>query len=202
MKGLIRKDLLNIRGTMAYMLLIGVIFSIVFGECSMMIPTMILSCLIATTFTYDRNSGWDAFAVSVGTRRKEIVDSKFVLALMLMALGLAIGISVTLICNNIEGLGMDPDAMVDAALMAMSAGLIVIGVCCAVNYAVNSDKALAVTGMTSSICVIVAVMIAMLIGTGDVKLAGAIPVITLVIGAAIFAAGYIVSQRLFGRRDL
>lgn len=202
MIGLVRKDLLNIRSTMAYMLLIGIIFSIVFQSCSVMMPTMMLTCLIGTTFTYDRNSGWDAFAVSVGTRRREIVDSKFVLSLMLMIIGLAIGIAVMLIGNEILDNGMDPVAMADAGLIAISAGLIMIGVCCSVNYAVNSDKVLAVTGMTSSICVIIAVMIAMLIGSGDVELAGAIPIITLIIGAAVFAIGYIASQRLFGKRDL
>lgn len=202
MIGLIRKDLLNIRGVMVYMLILAAVFSIVFGNCSVMMPTMMLACLVGTTFTYDRNSGWDAFAVSVGTRRRTIVDSKFILSLTLMAIGLVIGILMTLACNVLLDYGIGQDMLVDAVQMAMSAGMIVIAVSCTVNYAVNSDKALAVTGLTSSMCVIIGVMVAMLIGSGDLSLPAGVPTIMLAIGAIALVSGYLTSQKLFGKRDL
>lgn len=202
MIGLIRKDLLNIRGTMAYMMVIGVIFAAAFSGASVMTPTVITACLIGTTFTYDRNSGWDSFAVSVGTGRKEIVDSKYILSLMLMMLGLAVGVAVTLVRNAVLGCDMDPGTLADAVMMSVSASMIMISVCCTVNYAVNSDRALAATGLTSSMCVIVAVIISMLISSGDVELTSSVPTIMMMIGTVVLISGYLVSQSIFGRRDL
>lgn len=202
MIGLIRKDLLNIRGTMAYMLVVGAVFGLMFSGSSVMTPTVISTCLIATTFTYDRNSGWDAFAVSIGTGRREIVCSKYVLALGLMVIGLAVGIIVTLLGNTVLDRAMDAETMVDSIIISISASMIMIGVCCTINYAVNSDKALAATGLTSSVCVIIAVMIAMILASEDVELASAVPMIVFAIGAAVFVSGYLASQSIFGRRDL
>lgn len=202
MIGLIRKDLINIRGVMVYMLLLAAVFSVVFGNCAVMMPTMMLACLVGTTFTYDRGSGWDTFAVSVGTERRTIVGSKFVLSLILMSIGLATGILMTLVCNALFDYGIGRDMLVDAVQMALSAGMIVIAVSCTVNYAVNSDKALAATGLTSSLCVIIGVMAAMLVGSGDISLPTGIPTIMLAIGAIALVSGYATSQKLFSRRDL
>lgn len=200
--GLIRKDVLNIRSTVAYMIVICVIFSVIFRYSSIMIPVMMLTCLIGTTFTYDRNTEWDSFAVSIGIERKVIIDSKFILSLCLLIIGLVIGVVVTSVCGLATDDPIEARDMVDSSLIAISAGLIATTICCVVNYVVSSEKALAVSGLTASMCVVVAIVASAIIGYGEIEMPSLIPAIMLIIAVIVSVTGYVISQKLFKNKDL
>lgn len=200
--GLIRKDVLNIKSTAAYMIVVSVIFSAVFRYSSIMIPVMMLTCLIGTTFTYDRNTQGDSYAVSIGVKRKAIVDSKFILSFCLLVIGLVIGIAVTSAYGLITDDSMEIMDLVDPSIIAISAGLIATTICCVINYIVSSDKALAVSGLTASICVVVAITVSAVIGYDGIDVPSSIPMIMFVIAVIVSIAGYATSQKLLDGKDL
>lgn len=200
--GLICKDLMNIRGTAAYMMVVAVIFSAVFSYSSIMVPVMMLSCLVGTAFTYDRTVGWDSYAVSIGVERRSVVDSKYVLSFGLLATGLIIGICVCVIRGVLIGESVELKSMADSIVIALAAGLIAISACCVVNYAVSSDKALAVSGLTASLCVVVAIVASTVIGYGEIEVPSMIPLLMFVIAILVFITGYVTSHKIFSEKDL
>lgn len=100
MKGLVLKDLYNIRHNYKSMLLILCIFAVIFAEgqgASFLIVCMFLcSMMTITTFNFDETSGWMEYALILPVKRKDIVNSKFLVLGIFTAVGLGIGLLVAI----------------------------------------------------------------------------------------------------------
>lgn len=90
MKGLILKDLMNLRQQWGAYLIIVTLWGMislkdgslsVFSGCIGMLMVM----LPATALAYDERSGWNAYALTMPVTRRDIVLSKYILALAAMA---------------------------------------------------------------------------------------------------------------------
>ena len=109
MKGLIKKDLLMIKGNLKYALLFLVVFIIISLEDVSIIyyiPTFISMMIFITTFSYDEYNSWDAYAISMPVSRKDIVKSKYIASIILIFIAviftLIISLIIGLVYNNIN----------------------------------------------------------------------------------------------------
>ncbi len=100
MKGLLIKDILNLRKNFKATLLILALFSLyAYGASnpSYMISmvTLILSMMSITSMAYDDMTKWDRYALAMPISRKNIVASKYILSTSLSILSVLISFIIT-----------------------------------------------------------------------------------------------------------
>lgn len=93
MKGLIIKDLKNLRKysrTVFIMLIFFVVFAFTTKDTSFIkgMIVLMLSFMSITSFSYDKQTKWDAFALALPISRKTMVLSKYTLAFLLALAGM------------------------------------------------------------------------------------------------------------------
>jgi ABC-type transport system involved in multi-copper enzyme maturation permease subunit len=103
MKGLLLKDLLNLKNSVRSLLFIFifyVIFSVATSNFSFVAGMSVLLCtmLTFTTFSYDEYNKWDRYALSTPVSRRTLVAGKYVLSLILTLFGGAISF-LALLCT-------------------------------------------------------------------------------------------------------
>lgn len=152
MKGLIIKDILNLRKQIKIVLFIiffyVVFFSIGFNsEDSNTQPSVISGLIIflsvttfIASFSYDEYSKWDKYAASLPITRKSIVLSKYILSLLFVVLGVIISTIYACILiitkNNIN--------MLEFALstgMIVMVALLIIGFLIPALYKFGAERA-------------------------------------------------------------
>lgn len=106
MKGLIIKDILNLRNYMKQLVLVFIFFMAygIFFKNGTVVGSMInmmLSMQIITTISYDEYTKWDKYALTMDLNRKDIVLSKYVFFILCVIAGIIIGNIASLIINNI-----------------------------------------------------------------------------------------------------
>lgn len=129
MNGLLRKDLLVLRGNgriFGIMLLFYTAFSL-FGSASMVFSmiTLVVVMLPISSFSIDELARWDKFAAALPGGRRAVVKSKFQLLFLILAGGLALSALVGVL---VQFFGRDqsasfPDLMI-TALVCTAAGLL------------------------------------------------------------------------------
>lgn len=103
MIGLIKKDLLMIKGNLKLVVIIFLVFFIMAlqGELDIsFVPALISVMLFMSTFSYDEYNKWDAYAITLPNGRKNIVKSKYVATIILILAS----IIITIIMNIIVGI--------------------------------------------------------------------------------------------------
>lgn len=114
MKGLIMKDLLNLKKyakLVAGMFLILTVYAIVLKDATFltaMIP-LYFTMMTISSFSYDDLAKWDSYALSMPITRKDMVLSKYLLALILQVVGTVISIVITITISSIGGDILDWD---------------------------------------------------------------------------------------------
>lgn len=88
MKGLLIKDILNLKGSYkANLIVLGffIIFAYQSGDPSYLIAmmVMIMTMLSVTSMAYDDLAKWDVYALSMPISRKNVVQSKYILSILL-----------------------------------------------------------------------------------------------------------------------
>jgi ABC-2 type transport system permease protein len=97
MKGLIIKDLINLKKysrTVLLVIAVYIIFAFMMDSMEVFSGMIILVFAITTvsSFSYDSQSGWDTYALTLPLPKKDIVLSKYVLALVLAVTGTLLSI--------------------------------------------------------------------------------------------------------------
>ena len=106
MKGLIIKDLLNLSSYKTTLLIILIFCSIgMVGtdavNAAPIFITVMIGMIVLSTFNYDEASHAEKYILSLPLTRKEIVMSKYVLAIVANILGSIVGILLTIIIVNV-----------------------------------------------------------------------------------------------------
>lgn len=105
MLGLVKKDLLMIKGNMRQVILFLVVFLILaFQENNIIVivPVFVSMMVFITTFSYDEYNKWDAYAISLPVSRKNIVKAKYVASIILWAIALLVTVVITGIMRLFE----------------------------------------------------------------------------------------------------
>lgn len=97
MKGLIIKDVKNLKKysrTVLIMIAFYVLFMTMMDSIEFLSGIVVLMCAVSviTSFAYDKQSGWDAYALTLPLPRKDFVLAKYALALLLTAFGTTVAL--------------------------------------------------------------------------------------------------------------
>lgn len=116
MKGLIIKDLLNLSSykTTLFLILIFCSIGMIGTDAVNFAPTFItvmIGMIVLSTFNYDEASHAEKYIVALPLTRKEIVMSKYILAIVGNILGGIIGIILTIIIVNVMNV-IKPDDLI------------------------------------------------------------------------------------------
>lgn len=101
MKGLILKDILNLKKTIKSMLVIGIAYCILFSNINPMLLTGLLTLLFTmqslSSFSYDEYAKWDCYALTLPISKRDFVLSKYVLFIIFPIIGSILSIIATII---------------------------------------------------------------------------------------------------------
>ena len=104
MLGLVKKDLLMIKGNIRQVILFLVVFLVLaFQENNIIVivPVFVSMMVFITTFSYDEYNKWDAYAIALPISRKNIVKSKYIASIILWAIALLVTVVITVIMGSI-----------------------------------------------------------------------------------------------------
>lgn len=147
MKGLIYKDLQTIKGYKNSLLILLLVFvGVSFvddGYLNMlmfMIPFMVIMMSI-NTFSYDEYTLWDSYALTMPLNRKDIVRSKYVLAFILIAIGVVLGGAVPLLISYVNNGVGNLENMLSSLGGTMFGIALVVALTIPFIYKFGADKA-------------------------------------------------------------
>lgn len=106
MRGLLIKDFISLRKYGRSALLVVafyVLFSFMVDDTSFMSGMVVLlfSMTAITSFAYDKQAGWEEYALSLPLPRKTLVKSKYVMSLLLAFAGMAMSVLLGIALNVI-----------------------------------------------------------------------------------------------------
>lgn len=105
MLGLVKKDLLMIKGNIRQVILFLVVFLVLaFQENNIIVivPVFVSMMVFITTFSYDEYNKWDAYAIALPISRKNIVKSKYIASVILWLIALLVTVVITGIMGLFE----------------------------------------------------------------------------------------------------
>lgn len=129
MKGLIIKDFLVLKKTgRVFLMLMGLYLIMTIFMNTDMGPLMVFICgmLSISTFAYDEQAKWDAYALTMPISKRDLVRSKYVLAIILCFIGAVAGVILSVASN------------LDAPLIDWGGILIASGIALCASYVFNS----------------------------------------------------------------
>ena len=104
MKGLILKDIYNIKYNAKSMVFLLVLFAFIFipqqgsiGYIAM--STILCSFMVVTTMSFDKMANWDKYALTMPLTRKDIVMSKYIILLVFDFIGVLCGVVISAIVD-------------------------------------------------------------------------------------------------------
>ncbi|WP_303868901.1 ABC-2 transporter permease [Acetobacterium wieringae] len=144
MKGLILKDLLNLKSTFKMLGVMMVFFAVVFlpqgnGFIFGMIILM-FAMMVVTTISYDDLAKWDAYALTMPVTRKEMVLSKYLVMVILNTLGAVLSLAVGIVGSIIMGKSFDLEILAIVGVIYLVA-LIFGSVIIPLIYKFGTEKA-------------------------------------------------------------
>lgn len=125
MKGLLLKDFYCLKQNLKYMFFVLLLFGIIFipqgnnGFSSVLI--MLFAMMVITTLSYDHAGKWDNFALTMPITRKMLVQSKYVLLLLMLLAGIVISLLCSVIGAAFKGFLDFTETGVEIGTVAMVA---------------------------------------------------------------------------------
>ncbi len=144
MKGLLLKDLYTMRSylrTLAVMFVFYIVLGFVSRTSSFFAAFVGVLCIVmtVTSYAYDQTCGWNLYGASLPVSRREMVRSKYLLALLLSAAG----ILVTLLAHLLFVLGGRGGTLAEIlpnALGAGASGFLIVIILLPVLYRFGVEK--------------------------------------------------------------
>ncbi|MEO1816549.1 MAG: ABC-2 transporter permease [Acetobacterium sp.] len=125
MKGLILKDLLNLKSTFKMLGVMIFVFAVIYipqgnGFVFGMIILM-FAMMVVTTISYDDLAKWDAYALTMPVTRKEMVLSKYLVMALLNTLGVVLALIVGAVGSVIMGQSFSTEVLVTIGVLYLIA---------------------------------------------------------------------------------
>lgn len=146
MKGLIIKDILNLRNYMKQLILVFIFFVAygIFLKNGVFVGSMItlmLSMQVITTMSYDEYAKWDKYALTMNVNRKDIVLSKYVFFIMSIIIGIVVGIISSSLINIISDSNIGIDEILVTSIMVPCVFAILFCIIIPIVFKVGVEKA-------------------------------------------------------------
>ena len=208
MKGLLIKDILGLRRyffSFAVICLAFLILSVLMKTA--MFVSSILAVLFLmmplTVFSYDESAKWDAYGLTLPVSRKQIVLSRYVLTLLMLAVGSLIGAVFTYGITLLPGVEETSQGMLEVIPVICGMGLIILAVVFPLIYKFGAEK-----GRYLMIAVFLLVMIVTLLfnqisGWKEqlLPLLVFLPYAAPIVGLAFMAISYWISCRIYENKE-
>ncbi|HBF0182919.1 TPA: ABC-2 transporter permease [Clostridioides difficile] len=127
MKGLILKDLLNLKGNIKFILLFIIMFgfmsSLGDGNDNNFIGVIIVLCttMIVSTFSYDDLNKWDSYVLTMPINRNDIVLSKYLTMLIFSFIGVLVSLIVSVTIGYFKNtLILNETLLINALILSIS----------------------------------------------------------------------------------
>ncbi|HBG5343016.1 TPA: ABC-2 transporter permease [Clostridioides difficile] len=127
MKGLILKDLLNLKGNIKFILLFIIMFgfmsSLGDGNVNNFIGVIIVLCttMIVSTFSYDDLNKWDSYVLTMPIKRNDIVLSKYLTMLIFSFIGVLVSLIVSVTIGYFKNtLILNETLLINALILSIS----------------------------------------------------------------------------------
>ena len=144
MKGLVIKDLLNLRKYFKMALL----FLLLYGAISyrsgntillMLMVSLLITMMVITSMNEDESAQWDRLALAMPISRKTLVNSKYLLLILLLILGIIPATGLAYIIMYIKGtLNLEEIGLTSYGALAIS--ILYIGVSIPLIYKYGVEK--------------------------------------------------------------
>ncbi|HBG5209276.1 TPA: ABC-2 transporter permease [Clostridioides difficile] len=127
MKGLILKDLLNLKGNIKFILLFIIMFgfmsSLGDGNVNNFIGVIIVLCttMIVSTFSYDDLNKWDSYVLTMPINRNDIVLSKYLTMLIFSFIGVLVSLIVSVTIGYFKNtIILNETLLINALILSIS----------------------------------------------------------------------------------
>ncbi|HBH3610308.1 TPA: ABC-2 transporter permease [Clostridioides difficile] len=127
MKGLILKDLLNLKGNIKFILLFIIMFgfmsSLGDGNVNNFIGVIIVlfTTMIVSTFSYDDLNKWDSYVLTMPINRNDIVLSKYLTMLIFSFIGVLVSLIVSVTIGYFKNtLILNETLLINALILSIS----------------------------------------------------------------------------------
>ena len=127
MKGLILKDLLNLKGNIKFILLFIIMFgfmsSLGDGNVNNFIGVIIVLCttMIVSTFSYDDLNKWDSYVLTMPINRNDSVLSKYLTMLIFSFIGVLVSLIVSVTIGYFKNtLILNETLLINALILSIS----------------------------------------------------------------------------------
>ena len=201
MKGLITKDLYflgnSLKMLIVSMFVIGVGASFLINtEMFIIIFPIALGSVILITIPKEKNTKWDKFIAMTPLPKDTLFNTKYVLYLAMVIIGIVIGISVTFISYYIKG-GLNSSDLLASIGLLISVSLLSGGISIPINFLWNEEHA--IIGQISSYTLVALFLVGVLYGLNffvPVKdNIGIIMIILGVISMVVFIISWLIGRK-------
>jgi len=209
-KGLIIKDFLLLKKTGRIYLLMMVLYLVmtVFMDTDLG-PLMVFLCgmLSISTFAYDEQAKWDAYALTMPISKRDLVRAKYIMAIILCLIGAVAG-SILSIAGNLDTPIIDWKGILAASGIALCASYIFNSLALPLLYKFGAEKSRVILLACYAVPLIGASLLMNELEKSPATLLRIQSVLNLsaillpFVTAAILLASYLISLRVFNKKDV
>ena len=208
MNGLIRKDLYSLRGSLKITALLITVFGIIFIQESgfpfIAVTIFIMATLVISTISLDETTRWDKYSLTLPISRKDIVRGKYALLLILSLIGMIIGLIISSAYSMmVSKTSLDDILLFAVLLFAVAVSLTSIAL--PVIYKIGADKGHIIAVVCIALPIVAIIILTSVVNISIESILLSDEIITtgcLIISAAVFAASYFASMRIYTNKDL
>lgn len=207
MMSLVLKDLLNLQSYLKTIIVFVVFYSMLsftMDEVSFVAGMLIVlfAMIPIASFTYDKQAKWDVFGQTLPVTRKQMVQSKYVIALIFIVIGLVLSFIITAIATFIKESSVEVVELIAANSMVASVGIILLAIMLPLIYKFGVEKSRIMLMAISSIPIIALLLLSKLGFTVPSNIdwqtvASIIPVVALL----LFGISFFISNKIYARKD-
>lgn len=199
MKGLITKDLYflgnSLKMLIVAMVVIGIGTSFLINTEMFIIFPIALGSVILITIPKEKNTKWDKFIALTPLPKDTLLNTKYLLYLAMVFIGIVIGIVITFISYYIKG-GFDLSELLASIGLSISVSLLSGGISIPINFLWSEERA--IIGQISSYTFVALFLVALLYGINffvSVKdNIGIIMIILGIVSMVIFIISWIIGK--------
>ncbi|OAA84861.1 ABC-2 transporter permease [Clostridium ljungdahlii] len=216
MRGLILKDLYNLKKTSKFLIIWIVGFGVLFFQQNNMafldgFVVILASMLVTNTITYDNMVKWDKYALTMPVTRRDVVLSKYLVSTILSLIGAGIAVALCF-AQGIYKHNLDMVEIFEATGLVLAVGFLFISIVLPVIYKFGVEKSRIV------IFLVFFLAFAGITGISRSKLAKLsfsplvkqymdivlqyLPFIMLIMTILIMIASYCISVKVYGNKDM
>lgn len=210
MKGLLIKDFYSIKKVKnMYLILTGILVAFCFirglNNFIVLVPILIFSTTITSTFSMDKNVKWDKLAVPAPLERSEIVKSKYILLLIITGIGIVTGLILSLpglVMKEIS-LNVFLEMTLFSTGIALCSGSLSISFIYLSNSVIDKMELLTVFSYAGSAMIVIGIGKILEFINGFLKWSKlSLSVVSFLIVLVVFFVSYAISVNAYYKRDI